>query len=116
MSNLPSVLRILHSPIFQIPPWMAYLHSKMKLSKHKRRYLLGVRIKIPAFRDNSCSIRSSRFALSILPAGIESGLDDSNFQWGLTGHALYNVLMGVSFSINVVITVRFTSNAFDSVN
>ncbi|CAN0200108.1 unnamed protein product, partial [Ascophyllum nodosum] len=39
---------------------------------------------------------------------MESGLDDFDFQWGSTGHTLYNVLMGVSFSINVVITVMLT--------
>ena len=37
---------------------------------------------------------------------MESGLADSDFPWELTGHVLYNVLMGIPFSINVVITVR----------
>ena len=37
---------------------------------------------------------------------MERGLAGSDFPWGLIGHVLYNVLMGISFSTNVVITVR----------
>lgn len=37
---------------------------------------------------------------------MDDDLDDSDFLWELTGHVLYNALMGLSFTINLVVTVR----------